>query len=79
VQNFDSILSSSSSSSTVTLCKNVFSFQICSILAANNNTGRVWDTVQQVPYLINGNQWISYDDVQSLTGKVRSSIPDTNF
>lgn len=52
------------------LCTQGVSLQICPVLASNS-TRRVWATVQEVPYLISGNRWISYDDVQSLTRKVR--------
>lgn len=42
-------------------------------MLATNGTVRVWSSVQQVPYLIyNTNQWVGYDDMQSLTGKVSS-------
>lgn len=30
---------------------------------------RVWDATQRVPYAYNGNQWVGYDDVESLTIK----------
>jgi hypothetical protein len=48
-----------------------FPFQICPLLTSGS-ARRVWSIEQAVPYLINGNQWTSYDDVQSLTGKVSS-------
>lgn len=32
---------------------------------------RVWANPQKSPYAYNGNQWISYDDAQSLTIKTR--------
>jgi len=31
---------------------------------------RIYNEEQQVPYIYNGNQWIGYDDEQSLTQKV---------
>jgi GH18 family chitinase len=53
----------------ITMVKRV-SLQICQMLASNG-TQRVWSDVQKVPYLIyGGNQWVGYDDEQSLTGKV---------
>ena len=31
---------------------------------------RVWDEEQQVPYIYKGDQWVGYDDMQSLKVKV---------
>lgn len=45
------------------------SMQIVQVLS-NYSARRVWSYQQQVPYVIFGNQWISYDDVQSLAIKV---------
>jgi hypothetical protein len=46
------------------------SLQVRQMLMASG-TQRVWSKAQQVPYLIYGsNQWVGYDDVLSLTGKV---------
>jgi len=48
----------------------IYALQICAWLARNGTT-RFWSTEQQVPYLIyNGNQWLGYDDAQSVAGKV---------
>jgi hypothetical protein len=30
---------------------------------------RVWHTENEVPYLVDGDQWFSYDDVQSIENK----------
>jgi hypothetical protein len=30
----------------------------------------MWDSIQNVPYAFKGNQWISFDDIQSTTAKV---------
>lgn len=47
-------------------------FQICQMLQTAG-TVRTWSTAQQVPYLVyNSNQWVGYDDADSLTGKVSS-------
>jgi chitinase len=42
-------------------------YEICTLL--QNGWTRVYNTEQQVPYVYNGNQWIGYDDTQSLTQK----------
>ena len=31
---------------------------------------RVWEPEHKVPYIYNGNEWVGYDDTQSLTEKV---------
>jgi chitinase len=41
-------------------------YEICKMLAVSS-TRRVWSSEQQVPYLIyGGNQWVGYDDPESL-------------
>jgi hypothetical protein len=30
----------------------------------------MWDSIQNVPYAFKGNQWISFDDIQSTSAKV---------
>lgn len=39
----------------------------------NSGGVRVWDDEHKVPYLYKGDQWVGYDDIQSLTLKVRIS------
>lgn len=39
--------------------------EICERLKSSGYI-RVWDSIAQVPYAHSGNQWISYDDVQSV-------------
>jgi GH18 family chitinase len=43
-------------------------YEVCSLL--NSGWTRIYNEEQQVPYIYNGNQWIGYDDEQSLTQKV---------
>ena len=43
-------------------------YEVCTLL--KNGWTRVYNTEQQVPYVYNGNQWIGYDDTQSLTLKI---------
>lgn len=42
--------------------------EVCTKL--KNGWTRVWDAKSKVPYAYNGNQWISYDDVDSIREKV---------
>lgn len=44
-------------------------YEICQFLNKPGTT-RVYDNDAQVPYAYNGDQWVGYDDVQSLTAKV---------
>lgn len=44
-------------------------FQICQYLNAGNWT-RVWDDTKAATYAINGDQWVGYDDLDSLAAKV---------
>lgn len=44
-------------------------FEICEFLARENTT-LIWDSEQAVPFAINGDQWIGFDDERSLMGKV---------
>lgn len=47
-------------------------FQILENFAAGEWT-IVWDEEQQVPYAYNGNQWVGYDNPESIALKVRKS------
>ncbi|KAF5270886.1 hypothetical protein FQR65_LT05403 [Abscondita terminalis] len=44
--------------------------EICELLQSNQWTLK-WDDVQKVPYMYNGNQWVSYDNQLSVTEKVK--------
>ncbi len=43
-------------------------YEVCSLIS--QGWKKEWDLEQRVPYIYNGDQWISYDDVNSLTEKV---------
>ncbi|XP_071952158.1 chitinase-3-like protein 1 [Antedon mediterranea] len=45
-------------------------YEICDLL--QNGGTSVLDDVLQSPYAYNGNQWVGYDDIQSITNKVIS-------
>ena len=45
-----------------------YCFQICHNLA--NGWKRIWNDEQKVPYAYNGDQWVGYDDLESLEIKV---------
>ncbi|GAB1609167.1 chitotriosidase-1-like isoform X1, partial [Argonauta hians] len=44
-------------------------YEICKIIAEGGKVHRIAE--QKVPYVVKGNQWIGYDDPQSLTTKVQ--------
>ena len=48
-------------------------FEICKYLKDDNWT-REWSIEHQVPYAYSGNQWIGYDDEDSITLKVKTII-----
>lgn len=52
-------------------------YEVCSLL--NSGWTRIYNEEQQVPYIYNGNQWIGYDDEQSLTQKVFFFLKNTTF
>jgi chitinase len=43
--------------------------QICEQIAAKKWTVQ-WDNTQSVPFAYSGDQWVSYDDVKSISVKV---------
>ena len=45
-----------------------FAFKVCDFVNAGANV--FWIDEQQVPYAVSGNQWIGFDDVNSLRNKV---------
>lgn len=48
-------------------------YEVCMNLKKGKWT-RVWDSRSQVPYCHHGNQWVSYDDVQSVTLKAQYAV-----
>lgn len=51
--------------------------EVCAFIG--NGATRVFDEESQVPYAYLGDQWISYDDRQSVRRKVRSKWLVTNL
>lgn len=47
---------------------NFNTYQICENL--KSGWSRVWDDEQKTPYAYRGNQWVGYDDVESVAIKV---------
>jgi chitinase len=43
--------------------------EIC-INLSFNGWARRWESLAQVPFAVQGNQWIGYDDLQSISGKM---------
>ncbi|CDW54995.1 Acidic mammalian chitinase [Trichuris trichiura] len=43
-------------------------YEVCQKLSSGAK--RVWDEESKTPYVVQGNQWFSYDDVESLTAKI---------
>ena len=56
---------------TLSLCTE----QICALLRGRDNNGwtTVWLTEPAVPYMYRDQQWIAYDNVDSVTYKARAS------
>lgn len=44
-------------------------YEICTMEESGQGQTR-WDDEQKVPYYVNGNLWVGYDNVNSITGKV---------
>nr|BAV14503.1 chitinase [Lymnaea stagnalis] len=44
--------------------------EIC-LMLSNNSSKRYFDDNQQVPYLVNGDNWIGYEDTQSVEAKTK--------
>ncbi|XP_038049704.1 uncharacterized protein LOC119723214 [Patiria miniata] len=44
-------------------------YEICEQIQ-NGQLTRVWDSQRQVPYAFGGNQWVGYDDLQSIQVKI---------
>ncbi len=51
--------------------------QICQLLT-NTSTNKLFDNESKVPYLFNGDLWVSYDDIQSVSLKAQW-IRDNQF
>uniref|UniRef100_F1L7B8 Endochitinase n=1 Tax=Ascaris suum TaxID=6253 RepID=F1L7B8_ASCSU len=49
-------------------------YELCDMLS--NGGQRFWDDEQKVPYLVQGNQWFGYDDVESVTIKMHYIIDE---
>ncbi|KAH7699888.1 CBN-CHT-1 protein [Aphelenchoides avenae] len=45
-------------------------FELCEQAKSGSGYRRHWDSTSQVPWLENGDQWYTYDDVESVTAKV---------
>ena len=45
-------------------------YEICEKLS-QEGWQRVWNNEQKVPYAYKGNQWVSYEDIESLKLKVK--------
>lgn len=58
------------------VCNDQNYYQICGLL--NNGATRVYSKQQQAPYLYINNQWMGYDDTESLKAKVKY-ITSHNF
>lgn len=42
--------------------------KLCAMVKAGAK--RTWEAEHQTPYIVNGNQWYSFDDVESVQNKV---------
>ncbi|KAH7712224.1 CBN-CHT-1 protein [Aphelenchoides avenae] len=45
-------------------------YEICELAKSGSGYRRHWDSVRQVPWLENADQWFTYDDFESVTAKV---------
>ena len=48
---------------------NIVIFQICALIKAKNVTEHILKT-ERVPYIVDGDLWVGYDNTQSITEKV---------
>ena len=51
-------------------------YEICEVVASGGS--RTFDTQARVPYVVKGNQWLSYEDAESAEGKAKW-IKDNGF
>ena len=49
-------------------------YEVQKILAEKPNAVRVWDEERKVPHVVDGDQWIGYDDEESITVKLNELV-----